>query len=293
MGLFAFWLWAAAAFAALPEYFQPVLVDVLDDDLADNDDRHSQEHACGVQKLAAENDAEDDGNRVQIQGFADECRIDEVMIDLREDNVEGQRLQGEPGCLCCGQDRSKGGGDGRSEHRDEFADTGNEGENGGIGQAAQREIGEYYGGRDGTEYQLAGNIDAQGMQDAVEEIQHACIIFMREETCKKDLDLLTVLQQIEGDKKNDDEINELAKDRKDHAQRRFQGIDAHIGHFLHEAVDLIGKKIGIWQEWNVLQAQGELRQVRDEASEGRNEGTGNNAEHGDEQGDERDEHDPC
>ena len=83
-------------------------MDIFDDELADADAGDRQKHARGIQQFTAEDDAENDRYRVQVQGFTDECRINEIVIDLREDEVEQHGLYSCPGVLGGREQGSKG-----------------------------------------------------------------------------------------------------------------------------------------------------------------------------------------
>ena len=61
----------------------PVLVDIFNHQFADDDEGNRQKHTGTAQKFAAQHNAENDGNGVQIQRFANQSRIDEVVIHLR------------------------------------------------------------------------------------------------------------------------------------------------------------------------------------------------------------------
>jgi len=119
----------------LQSLFQLLLgvIDVADDEFAGDDHGDGEEHAGSTEQLATDDDAEYDGHRVEIQGVADERRIDEIMVRLREYQIENDRLGGYEDIDCGRQDDSERRGDRRSEHRDEFADAREHGEHGGIG----------------------------------------------------------------------------------------------------------------------------------------------------------------
>lgn len=78
-------------------HFQTVLVDVFDDQLADYDERHGQKHSGSAEQLSAEDDAENDRDRMQIQRLADQCGINQIMVDLSQHEIEASGLQGDKG----------------------------------------------------------------------------------------------------------------------------------------------------------------------------------------------------
>lgn len=69
-----------------------VAIDIVDDDADDDDEGDGEEHTGAAQELPAQNDAEDDGDGMEMDGFPNDGRIDDVVIDLCQDDVEGERL---------------------------------------------------------------------------------------------------------------------------------------------------------------------------------------------------------
>ena len=205
----------------LQSLFQLLLgvIDVADDELAGDDHGDGKEHAGGAEQFATDDDAEYDGHRVEIQRVADERRIDEIMVRLREYQVENDRLGGYEDIDCGRQDDSEGRGDRRSEHRDEFADAGEHGEHGGIGQSAHRVVEEYDGAGYQADDELAADIDGQRIEYAVEQGQYAGIVAAGEQTGEVAFDLFAILYEVEGDEDDDDHIDEAAEQLDDHGER--------------------------------------------------------------------------
>ena len=199
--------------------FFAVFIDVFDDDLYDDDAGDGKEHAGGAENFTTEDDAQHDGNRMQVEGFADEGRIDDVMIDLGEDDVEQHRLQCQPGGLGGSQDGTEGRSDGRSEYWNELADTGYDCENRGVGDAAQSKVQENDGAGNQTDDQLAADIGVQGLEDPIEEGKDTGVISMRKEMRDIAFDGLSVFEQVEGDEQDDDEIDEFVKGGNKDGQR--------------------------------------------------------------------------
>ena len=140
------------------QHLLPITVDVLDDEFDDDDDGNGEEHACRVQEFSAKDDAENDGNGVKVQGFSDERRVDKIVVDLRENQVEPQGLQGHDGRLRGSQQRAEGRSDRRAKDGHEFTDARYNGKNRSIGKTAETEIQEYHGRCDEADDQLAADI---------------------------------------------------------------------------------------------------------------------------------------
>ena len=81
-----------------PRLHLPLMVDVGDDDLDDDDEGDGEEHARRAEDFAAKDDAEDDGDGVEVDGFADEGGIDDVVVDLCEREIEERGLQCDVPC---------------------------------------------------------------------------------------------------------------------------------------------------------------------------------------------------
>ena len=58
------------------------MIDVRHNDLDNNHEGNGEEHSCGTEDLAAEDDAENDGNGVEVESLSDKGGIDNVVIDL-------------------------------------------------------------------------------------------------------------------------------------------------------------------------------------------------------------------
>ena len=134
----------------------------IDDHQPYNDhDGDRKEHAGSIQQAAAEKDAEKDSNGVEMQRAADEHRIDQIVIQLCDENIETHRLNRNPWgnsrCKC----RTEGGGTGRSDNGDEFADAGKHGKNRSIGQIAEFEIAENDEAHDKAYNQLTEDVYVQ------------------------------------------------------------------------------------------------------------------------------------
>ena len=74
------------------------MVDVRDDDLHDDNDWDGEEHTRRTEDFAAKDDAEDDGDGVEVEGFADEGGIDDVVVGLCEREIEERGLQCDVPC---------------------------------------------------------------------------------------------------------------------------------------------------------------------------------------------------
>ena len=199
--------------------FLAVLVDILNDKLADDDEWYGEEHAGRAEQLTAEHDAEDDGHGMQVERLADERRIDDVVVELRQDQVEAGRLDGNPGIDRRRQQDTEGRSDCWAEHRNEFADARHHGEDRRIRQVARSVINQDNRGRDGADDELAADVDAQRGQDAVEECEHAAVIAPCEQARAVRLDVVAVLQQVERHEEDDDHVDEFIEDRQQDGQR--------------------------------------------------------------------------
>ena len=269
-----FFVFLLAEPAGSAEFFyglHAVFVDILDDELADDDERHREEHARGAEHLAAEDDAEDDGDRMQIERLADERRIDGIVVDLRQDEIKTCRLDGNPRVHRRRQQDTKDRGDRRAEHRHELADARDHREDRGVGQAARRVVEEDDRRRQAADDELAADVGAQRREDAVEEREHAAVVARREETREVDLDVIAVLEQVKRDKEDDDHVDELAEDREQHRQRRFERIDARRFELEPELLELIRQVVIVLDERHLLQFLRDLREVCHEARERRDE----------------------
>ena len=109
-----------ATFAGL----NAVIIDVLNYQLTYNDEWYGEEHSRGTEQLTAKDDPEDDGNWMEVQRLANQRRVDEVMVDLCQNEVEAGCLQCDKGIFGSGQQRAESRSYGRSEYRDELTDTG-------------------------------------------------------------------------------------------------------------------------------------------------------------------------
>lgn len=81
--------------ARIPFVFQltqSMLVNVFNDQFADDDEGNRQEHARGSEQFSPQDDTENNGNGMEVQGFSNQGRIDEVVIDLREQQVKASGL---------------------------------------------------------------------------------------------------------------------------------------------------------------------------------------------------------
>ena len=108
---------------------------------------------------------------MEVEGFADEGGIDDVVVDLCEREVEERGLQGDVPCGRGGRDRAECGGDGRAEDGDELADAGEQGEDGGIREVHDGEVGKDDESRDDAHDELAADVDAQGAEEPVKEAE--------------------------------------------------------------------------------------------------------------------------
>ena len=155
----------------VPRLHLSLMVDVGDDDLDDDDEGDGEEHARRAEDFAAKDDAKDDGDGMEVEGFADEGGIDDVVVDLCECEVEECGLQGDVPCGRGGRDRAECGCNGRAEDRDELADAGEQGEDGGIREVHDGEVGKDDESRDDAHDELAADIDAQGAEEPVKEAE--------------------------------------------------------------------------------------------------------------------------
>ena len=106
-----------------------------------------------------------------MEAFADEGGIDDVVVDLCEREIEECGLQCDAPCGRGGRDRAECGGDGRAEDRDELADAGEQGEDGGIRKAHNGEVDKDDESRDDAHDELAADVDAQGAEEPVKEAE--------------------------------------------------------------------------------------------------------------------------
>ena len=145
-----------------------VVIDVHDDDLDDDDEGNGEEHA-----RRAEDDAEDNGDGVEVEALADECRVDDVVVDLCKRNVEERRLHRELPHRCGGHKCAKGRGDGGAKHGDKLADARQQRKDGGIRQPHQFEIGKDDKPRDDAQDDLTADVGAQCDEQCIKETEDA------------------------------------------------------------------------------------------------------------------------
>lgn len=148
---------------------------------------------------------------MQVQRFANQCRIDEVVVDLGEDEIKSCGLQCDDRIFRGSQQRAECRGYGRAEDRKEFADAGDRGKDGGIGQSPQRKVQEHNACRKAADDELAANIGAQGFQNLVEEAQDTDGIIRRESRGQIFFDGFPVFQQIKRNKENENDVNDFAE----------------------------------------------------------------------------------
>ena len=98
---------------------------------------------------------------MQIQGLADQRRIDEIVVDLCQDQVEACRLDGHPRVDSRRQQDTEDRGDSRAEHRHKLADAGYHREDRGVRQASRGVVEEDDDGRQATDDELAADVRAQ------------------------------------------------------------------------------------------------------------------------------------
>ena len=206
----------------------PIAIDVFDDEFDDDDDGNGEEHACSIEDFAAQNDAKDDGNGMEMQGFSDERRIDEIMVDLCEYDIESQGLQCHDGRLRCRKDCAETRCNRRPQDGNEFTDARNHSKDRGIGEIPDREIGKYYDARDATDDQLAEHIDTQRSEDAVKQIEHTRVVLFRKQSRQIAFDGFSVRKKIKCHKEDDDDIDEFVEQREQQGQGRLQGSYARI-----------------------------------------------------------------
>ena len=138
-----------------------VLVDVLNNVLDDHHERHCQEHACCIKELAPQDDAQDDGNRVQVQGLAHDGRVDQVVVYLRHNQVKACRLDGQPRGMDSCHENTEAGCHRRAQHRDKLAESRCHGKDGGIRQIHDAEISVDDKAGDEADDKLAADVGAQ------------------------------------------------------------------------------------------------------------------------------------
>ena len=257
-------------------HFQTVLVDVFDDQLADYDERHGQKHPGSAEQFSAEDDAENDRDRMQIQRLADQCGINQIMVDLSQHEIEASGLQGDKRIFRSRQQRAEGRGDGWSENRNEFAGPRHHGKYGSIRKTAQGKIQEDNDGRDAADDKLAADIRSQGGQNPIEQFHDALVIMRRKAAGQIGFDEFAVFQQIKSHKEDNDNIDEFAEHRQEQRQGRFQRIDADGFEFLPEIIQFVIEKLRILQERQGLQLFRNLWEICDKAGESRNKRAGYN-----------------
>ena len=241
-----------------------LMVDVGDDDLDDDDEGDGEEHARRAEDFAAKDDAKDDGDGMEVEGFADEGGIDDVVVDLCECEVEERGLQGDVPCGRGGRDCAECGGNGRAEDRDELADAGEQGEDGGIREVHDGEVGKDDESRDDAHDELAADVDAQGAEEPVKEAEDTSARAVREEVSEPAFDAVAVLQEVEGDKDDDDEVHDFADGDEEEGERCAQELRADAAQFVEDARHFL-LQIHLCEERHLLEPLSDARQLGDEA----------------------------
>ena len=78
-------LWGHFLFGRI---FLAMCIDFFNDNFADCNTGNCQKHAGHPKKLPAKDYAQDNCHRVKIHGPANQGRVDYVMVDLRQDQIE-------------------------------------------------------------------------------------------------------------------------------------------------------------------------------------------------------------
>lgn len=257
---------------SVPVLFFAVPVNIGNNDLEDDDEGHCEEHAGRTENLAAEDDAEDDGDRVQVKRFADERRVDDVVVGLGKDNVEDEGLDRELRYRRGGHNDAERGGDGRPEHRDELADGREQGKDGGVGQPHKLKEGEDEDSRRGAHNQLTADVGAQGAQQIVKETDDTRTRAVGEEIGQPYFDLLAVLEKIKGDKDDDDEVDDLAECTEQERERGAQSLAAEAAQAIEQVQEFVLNEDGVREQRQLLDARADVREFCDKALQRRNDG---------------------
>jgi len=130
-----------SGFAQMRQRFLAVEIDVFNDQFDNDNDGNREKHAGGIQDFSSQDNAENDGNGMKMQGFSDERRINEIMVDLCEHNIKSQSFQCHDGGLGRGENSTESGGNGRPQNGNELTDAGDHGKDRSVRQPSQCKIG--------------------------------------------------------------------------------------------------------------------------------------------------------
>lgn len=189
---------------------------------------------------------------MEIERFPNEGRVDNVVVDLCKDQVEACGLDSKRNRLGSSHQNSESGSESRSQYGNKLCYSGNYGKDGSVGHVAQGKIAKDDNAGKTANAKLAANVNTQCGKNPVEKLHDSPMIFFWEEICCKLLDLLAVLQQVEGNEDDNNKINELIEKGKEKPKGRLERIHACRHDFSPKVIELVCKNGRILQEFHVL-----------------------------------------
>lgn len=246
-----------------------VFIDVLNHMLDDYHKGHRQEHTGCLQKLPAQNNAQNNGYRMQVQGFAHNGGINKVVVNLRHNQVENGGLDSQSRSADGRHEDAEAGGYRRPQHGNKLAKGGGNGKNGSIGQARDGKIAVDDGACYEADDKLAADIGAQREKNPIQQVYDALSVTAWKQVRHIDFYFIPVHQKVEGQEKNNHEIYQLIEQGKGNRQRGCDGFCAEGGKLRPHLVHALLEEPRFRQAVQLLDIGGKGWQLLGKTGEGR------------------------
>src|SRR5437764_9398930 len=179
--------------------------------------RNRDEEPEDPPQIATHHERDDDQHRAQVDGIAEDLRRDEVVHDVRDDEVEDQHHHD----LARGL-RDEGGDGDRGEGAQERADEGNEGGHAGDDAERQRvrdaDNPERHAGDqsdEGADDQLAAHVGAQHSVDIGGDLVSVSSVTLRHQVAEESPDDTGVFRQEERHQEDQDRLEDPVDQHED------------------------------------------------------------------------------